>query len=299
MHQNIHIEKINDASLENKGIEAAVLRLDKKHPIVSGNKIFKLRPYLLKAQEEKRSTIINLGGHYSNHLHATAFAAREHGLKAIGLLKGSPPKKWSETLKDCQAMGMELVFMQNLQDETPNLQELQLNYPDALIIPQGGYGNIGALGASAIMSLPNVENYNIIMAASGTGTMGAGLIIGARNDQKIILVSALKNNLSIKEEIKALLPEEKKHKNLIIEHRFHLGGYAKKNNLLFETMNRFYQKHGIPTDHVYTGKLVFAFEQLVGEGVFPPSSKILLIHSGGMQGNRSLRNNELCFEIKD
>jgi len=194
-------------------------------------------------------------------------------------------------------MGMELVFMQNLQDEIPNLQELQLNYPDAMIVPQGGYGYIGALGASAIMSLPGVENYNIMMAASGTGTMGAGLIIGARNNQQIILVSVLKNNWSIKEEIKALLPEEKKHENFIIEHRFHLGGYAKKNNLLFETMNRFYQKHGTPTDQVYTGKLVFAFEQLVKEGVFPASSKILLIHSGGMQGNRSLRNNELCFEI--
>jgi hypothetical protein len=74
-----------------------------------------------------------------------------------------------------------------------------------------------------------------------------------------------------------------------------LGGYAKKNLLLFQTMNDFFITHHVPTDFVYTGKLVHAFYRMMEAGAFKSGSKILLIHSGGLQGNRSLQNNELIF----
>jgi 1-aminocyclopropane-1-carboxylate deaminase/D-cysteine desulfhydrase-like pyridoxal-dependent ACC family enzyme len=129
--------------------------------------------------------------------------------------------------------------------------------------------------------------------------MGAGLVSGALPTQEILLVSVLKNNFSIGDEIKALLTETERQKKYTIEDRFHMGGYAKKNQTLFDTMNDFYKKHGIPTDFVYTGKLIFAFAQMLSENQFPPGSKILLIHSGGLQGNRSLGHNELCFGFND
>ena len=299
MHQNIHIEKISDARLEQMEAAAGMLRLDLIHPVVSGNKIFKLSPYLKIAADNGISQILTFGGPYSNHLHATAFEAKQRGLKCIGLVRGKQPQLVSKTLEECIEMGMELKFLEGHQYDNIDTKVLEAAYPKTLIIPHGGYGATGAMGAAEIMELPSVSEYNIILAACGTGTMAAGLIMGRKEHQHIVLVSVLKNNFSITEEIKALIPIEKAQGSFEIVHRFHLGGYAKKSNELFSCMNRFYKNYSIPTDFVYTGKLVFAFEQLIAEDHFPWGSKILLIHSGGLQGNRSLNSGELCFNSKD
>jgi 1-aminocyclopropane-1-carboxylate deaminase/D-cysteine desulfhydrase-like pyridoxal-dependent ACC family enzyme len=298
MYENIHIENIVDPIYSHKEIEVGVLRLDKTHPIVSGNKVFKLQPYLKKAEELGISKLITFGGPFSNHLHATAYMARQKGIKATGLIRGTEPKKLSTTLEECREMGMELTFIDHETFERLDLQKLGSENPDSMVIPQGGYGRTGAEGAASIMSLPGVNAYNFIVAACGTGTMGAGLIAGAMPGQTILLVSVLKNNFSIRKEIEALLTENEKQHNFVIEDRYHLGGYAKKNQLLFDTMNRFYQQHGIPTDFVYTGKLIFATDQLISENHFPKNSKVLIVHSGGLQGNRSLAKNELSFDSK-
>ena len=127
--------------------------------------------------------------------------------------------------------------------------------------------------------------------------MGAGLVNASDVNQKIILVSALKNNFSISQEIETLIDEKSKTKNnLSIHFDFHLGGYAKKNDVLFETMNQFHLEYGIETDFVYTGKLIYAFNQMREQGYFQKNSNVLIIHSGGLQGNRSLQNGELHFK---
>lgn len=297
MHRHIHIQKIIDPSPDNQFIAVGVLRLDLIHPIVSGNKLFKLEPYLQHASEKGAKSIITFGGPFSNHLHATAWAAREKGIKAHAIIKGPEPEKLTGTLTDCRAMGMELIFMEQEAFQQLDNEYLQLKYPKAIIIPQGGYGRIGAEGAAGIMSLPGVAEYDTILAACGTGTMGAGLIMGATADQEIILVSVLKNNFSIGAAIAQLLNETEQKKRYSIEHRFHLGGYARKNSDLFDTMNRIHATWTIPTDFVYTGKLFYAFEHMLQEQSFLPHAKILLIHSGGLQGNRSLLNNELGFGV--
>jgi 1-aminocyclopropane-1-carboxylate deaminase len=126
--------------------------------------------------------------------------------------------------------------------------------------------------------------------------MGAGLVMGLNNGQKLILVSALKNNFSIETEIKQLLePGEWQDKSIEINFDYHFGGFAKKNAELFAFMNSFYEEHQIPTDFVYTGKLAFAFNDMLMKDKFSNGAKVLLIHSGGLQGNRSLKNKELIF----
>ena len=78
-------------------------------------------------------------------------------------------------------------------------------------------------------------------------------------------------------------------------HEFHFGGYAKYNEKLIQFMNEFYRKTGIPSDFVYTAKLFYGFTELAVENTFEPGSRILLIHSGGLQGNSSLRKGTLIF----
>ncbi|MEY3432131.1 MAG: hypothetical protein RL131_67, partial [Bacteroidota bacterium] len=164
---------------------------------------------------------------------------------------------------------------------------------ETLVIPEGGYGKLGMMGASAIMELEGVKKFNTILASSGTGTMGAGLIHGSNPQQHIHLISALKNNTSIQKEISDILNYDPF--NASIHFGYDMGGYAKINEQLIAFMNELYKKHGIPTDIVYTGKLFYAFYQMLENKQFEKGTSILIIHSGGLQGNRSLENGVLAF----
>lgn len=290
------IQPINDELVQIHGISAAMLRLDLLHPIVSGNKIFKLKHYLAAAKNSEKKGIITFGGAFSNHLVAAAYAAKTNNLESIGYVRGEAPEKLSYGLMDCISYGMQLEFLSRESFDSIDPAQFSVTYPDHAIIPHGGYGRMGMSGAKEIMEIPGVEAFDTVVAACGTGTMGAGLIAGLQPHQHLTLVSVLKHNFSIRDEIMGLLSEDEiNNKRYEITFDFHMGGYAKKNEFLFQTMNDFFNTHRIPTDFVYTGKLVKAFYQMLEAGSFEKGSKVLLIHSGGLQGNRSLCNNELIF----
>lgn len=277
------------------GLRTTMLRLDLLHPVVSGNKIFKLKNYLAEALSNKKTSLLTFGGAHSNHLVATAYAAKAHGLKAIGMVRGEKPHTLSPALRDCIAYGMELRYLSRLAYSQLDMLQLSLRHPEATVIPAGGYGLSGATGAATILDAADTSGFDFILAASGTGTMGAGLTAAAPAHQKVILVSVLKNNISLSAEIKTLLEMMQSPNTCEISYDYHMGGYAKKSSELFSFMNGFYQTHGIPTDFVYTGKLVFAFYEMAKAARFPSGAKVLLIHSGGLQGNRSLTNRELSY----
>ncbi len=287
------IQIIRDQFTEDAGVKAAVLRLDQIHPIVSGNKLFKLKPYLDLAVQTRCNEVVSFGGSHSNHLVALAYACKEASLRCTGIIRGEEPAQLSPTLLDCISYGMKMKYVDRktfrdlLQDHSP------LQNEQTLIIPEGGYGELGMLGASTMMQLEGVAEYDTILASTGTGTMGAGLIYGSKSHHYIHLVSALKNNESIKQEISTLLSYEPT--NATIHFGYDMGGYAKKNEELIHFMNELFQNHGIPTDIVYTGKLFYAFYQMLLKQVFKKDSSILIIHSGGLQGNRSIKNGILAF----
>ena len=159
-------------------------------------------------------------------------------------------------------------------------------------IDEGGYGEVGAKGAATILNA-HCKDYTTIIAAVGTGTMLAGLINAAEAHQDIIGIPVLKNEASIETEIKNLLKDSSKPFTLL--HNFHQGGYAKTNPVLFNFMNQLWTLEKIPTDIVYTGKLLLAVDSLLKENYFKEGSKILVIHSGGLQGNRSLPLGTLLY----
>lgn len=296
MLNNTIIQSVPNKNAEIQCISVSVLRLDLIHPVVSGNKIFKLKYYLESALNEKKQRLITFGGAYSNHLVATAFAAQQNGLKALGYVRGEAPEKQSETLNECIKYGMELKFLPRLQFDALQQDSLIRENADAVVIPYGGYGRLGAMGAKEILAFETAQNFDTIIASCGSGTMGAGLLAALNNRQKLFLFSAVKNNFSIESEIKSiLLKEEYQNKSFEINHHYHFGGFAKKNEQLLEFMNKFYSETNIPTDFVYTGKLVYAMNDMIQKQLIPEGSNILVIHSGGLQGNRSLKNKELIF----
>jgi len=293
--QNCRIDQVIALSKFHTTVD--VLRLDLIHPVISGNKWFKLKEYLDEAKQANKKIIASFGGAYSNHIIATAAAAKASGLKSIGIIRGEKPTTFSHTLTDAVQFGMKLYFISRKDYKDKNVpQEVfeDCNKNSIYFIKEGGYGKKGAEGAKQILQLTDTSKYTHIIAAVGTGTTLAGLIESAQPYQEITGISVLKNNFSLVEEIKNLLPDAKKNRFTLI-HDYHFGGYAKYTTELIRFMNNWYHQTGIPSDFVYTGKLFFAVNDLIEKKYFPPESKLLIIHSGGLQGNHSLPNGTLIF----
>ena len=289
---NISVDRLSLPMLIEKKVAADVLRLDKIHPLISGNKWFKLRFYLDEAKNRHKKTIVTFGGAWSNHILATAAACNISNLKCIGIIRGEEAANLSPTLLLAKEAGMQLLFISR---EDYSLKKIpgELSSDEYYFINEGGYGMLGAEGAATILDYCYKENYTHICCATGTGTMMAGIIKGASLHQNIIGISVLKNNTGLEDAVIALL--NGRENTFQIFHDYHFGGYAKHKPELISFMNSFYQQTNIPSDFVYTGKLFFAITHLINTNFFPPGCKLLLIHSGGLQGNASLSKGTLIF----
>ena len=272
-------------------ISADVLRLDKLNPIISGNKWFKLRYYLEEARSQHKKGIITFGGAWSNHIIATAAACQINGLKSIGIIRGEETRQLSPTLLHAKELGMHLIFISRTAYQNKEIPPA-VQSEEYYIINEGGYGIIGAKGASSILEHCNT-NYTHYCCAVGTGTMMAGIINNSSAEQEVIGISVMKNNTGLEEMIQPLAVNKASNRKII--HDYHFGGYAKHQPALLQFMNEFYRQTGVPSDFVYTGKLFFAVSDLADKNYFPAGSRLLLVHSGGLQGNESLPPEALIF----
>lgn len=275
-----------------KGISVAVLRLDLLHPVISGNKWFKLRFYIEEARRLNKVRLVTFGGPWSNHLHATAAAGKLYGLQTTGIIRGERPAQLSGTLQQVMEMGMQLSFISRDAYKNDFIPE-SIDLSTALLIPEGGAGPVGVKGAATITTLFTPDAFTHVCCAVGSGTMMAGLLQTLPASVKLCGISAMKNNHSLAAEVATLSGSNRQLPEII--HEYHFGGFAKHTDNQLAFMNEVYQHTGIPTDLVYTGKLFYAVNDLARKNYFPPGSKILLIHSGGLQGNRSLPNGSLIF----
>jgi 1-aminocyclopropane-1-carboxylate deaminase/D-cysteine desulfhydrase-like pyridoxal-dependent ACC family enzyme len=294
--QNIVTTPIYDDDLTRKNISLSVLRLDEIHPVVSGNKIFKLY-YFLREAISTGKKIITLGGAYSNHLAATAAVCKSHNLQCIGIVRGEKAKKLSPTLLYCLQQGMQLEFISrdNYKKNRDELfpEELKMKFGNHVLIPEGGYSKEGANGAAKIYDFIADEKYTHICCSVGTGTTLAGLIRYAKSSQRLIGFSALKN-YEFEEKIHYLTGNVAEGHYHIID-GYHFGGYAKKTVELINFMNSFYERHVIPLDFVYTAKMMYGVIDLINKNYFAEGSNMLCIHTGGLQGNCSLNPGILKF----
>jgi 1-aminocyclopropane-1-carboxylate deaminase len=286
----IIIEKVLSFVPGYQKTEVSVLRLDKIHPLISGNKWFKLRYYLEEAAIQNKKHIVTFGGAWSNHIVATAAACQWKGFSCTGIIRGEEPGELSATLLKAKELGMELCFMSR-DDYRAKKIPVHFQREEFYSIPEGGYGAPGLRGAATIADLFDHSAYTHVCCATGTGTMLAGLQTALACP--VIGVSVLKTDGGLAQQIQSLLPAASKQVTVL--HNYHFGGYARHTPELLEFMNTFYRQTGIPSDFVYTGKLFFAISDLLQKKFFPPESRLLLIHSGGLQGNASLSKDTLIF----
>jgi 1-aminocyclopropane-1-carboxylate deaminase len=294
-YQNCRVDQLQ--FLAGSPAQIDVLRLDLVHPVVSGNKWFKLNKYVEEAKATGKNVLLTFGGAYSNHIVATAAAAQMQNLKSIGIIRGEEPAAWSHTLTAAKQFGMDLFFVQRSeykQKQVPPKVFQRYHEAAVYMIPEGGYGWKGAEGAAKILAVAETATYTHIVTAVGTGTTLAGLVQASLPHQKIIGIPVLKNAFSLQTEITNLLPEEK-HGSFQLAEGYHFGGYAKHSAELIQFMNHIYQRHSLPTDFVYTAKALCAVFDLIRNNFFAESDRILFIHTGGLQGNASLPKGTLIF----
>jgi 1-aminocyclopropane-1-carboxylate deaminase len=289
---NIIAAEISMPLFAEKNITVSVLRLDKIHPVISGNKWFKLKYYLQEAKEQQKKTIVTFGGAWSNHIVATAAASKMNGLHAIGIIRGEEIENVSPTLIYSKKLGMQLVFISR-EDYRNKKIPPKISNPDYYFINEGGYGKTGAAGAATILDCCKKEDYSHLCCAVGTSTMMAGLINNAAPHQEVVGISVLKNNIDAATSTISLLKSKEAPFRIIDD--YHFGGYAKYTPELIDFMNEFYRQTAIPSDFVYTAKLFYAVKDLIKNNFFPTGSRLLLIHSGGLQGNASLHSGMLIF----
>lgn len=296
MNQKITYELPNGISLEIK-------REDLLHPFISGNKFRKLKYNLLQAKAENQEIVLTFGGAYSNHIAAVAYAGKEQGFNTIGVIRGDElGDKIAEnpTLKFAQECGMQFEFVSReayrLKTEPDFIANLKDKFGSFYLVPEGGTNEYAIKGCEEILTEED-SKFDYVCCAVGTGGTISGIINSALSHQKVLGFPALKGDF-LKDEIRKFATNE--NWELITD--YHFGGYGKVNEELIQFINQFYKQTGVPLDPVYTGKMVFGVIDLIHKNFFPDNSKILLIHTGGLQGiqgmNALLKNkNKTLIEV--
>ena len=279
------IQEVNLPLLKEKNIQLSVLREDLIHPEISGNKYRKLKYNILEAQRLGYKKIITFGGAFSNHIAATAVSAKLNKLEVLGFIRGEElVDKVNEnpTLRFAQSQGMYFKFLSReayrLKDTDEFLTQLKIDFPDYYIIPEGGTNELAIKGCEEIL-YEKTSPFDYICCAIGTAGTITGLINSSPENQFVLGFPALKN-IDFEEEICKLTP----NKRFKIFYNYHFGGYGKINDELVSFINIYKSQTSIPLDPIYTGKMMYGIFDLIKNDYFKPNSKILAVHTGGLQG---------------
>lgn len=277
-------QQVPDQHIEYRHQRISIKRLDLIHPQISGNKFFKLKYNLLAARQQGFEKVLTFGGAYSNHIAATAFASHKFGFQSLGMIRGEElaQRPLNPTLATAQQFGMQLEFISRnayrQKDQPDFLQHLQQQYPDFYLIPEGGTNALAIQGCREILTAEDAQ-FDLICCTVGTGGTFAGLIEASQQHQQLLGFSALKGDF-LTHEVAQLTTK----RNWRILDDYCCGGYAKTTPELIQFIQTFEQRYNIPLEQVYTGKMLRGIFDLIDQDKIGPDQKILLIHTGGLQG---------------
>ncbi len=273
-------------------IELYIKREDLIHPLVSGNKWRKLKYNMIEAQKMGYSRILTFGGAFSNHIYATAAAGSACGFKTIGVIRGEIVEPLNTTLKQVVDWGMELVSVSRQEFRNKRAPEfvadLVAKYGEFYLIPEGGSNVLALKGCAEIATTEQKFDYWCL--SCGTGGTLAGLLSGLSHQEKVLGFSALKGGEFLEQDIRKLLMDAKLKitATWALNHDYHFGGYAKISSALLDFIRDFKIHHNIMLDPIYTAKMMFGVIDMITKGYFPSGTRILAVHTGGLQGIRGI-----------
>ncbi len=265
----------------------------------SGNKWFKLRYNLLDAAQKGQRTIVSLGGPWSNHLVALSECAKEEGIQAVGLIRGSwHIEQPTESMKKMQDNGMMLKCIDTAIYDLRGTEDFKVwlhdHYPHAYYIPEGGANYLGLMGCMEMLTQSDLENFTDFAVAGGTGTTAAGLLLKTKSHHRVHVFFALKaGHEALREMVRAQLrwviqePEiQAEYLNrLVVYSDQRWGGYGKIKPALVDWMQA-EQQAGRVWDRVYTAKMMHSITH--DWAATWKDKRLLIVHTGGIQGNASL-----------
>lgn len=288
----IPLYAVKSALLQKTGVELHVLRLDMIDPYAGGNKIFKLKYNLEAAKQGGFKRIVTFGGAWSNHLAAVAAVlSPKSGVQSlandiIGIVRGEEPAVLSDTLRFCRERGMKLHFISRKEYKRKNeqgfIEELRKQFGDFYLLPEGGTNEFAVKGCREILNYVKTD-FNYVCCPVGSGGTFAGLVSALKPSQKALGYVALKNGEYMAKEIARLASSQNDH---TLIHDYHFGGFAKTTPKLVEFKKKFERENGFELDHVYTAKMFYGIYDMVRKHDFVAGSKIIALHTGGLQGNK-------------
>ncbi len=287
--KNSVLQKIEFSGILQKDISLYIKREDLIHPHISGNKYRKLKYNLQQAKSESKTTLLTFGGAFSNHISAVAAVGKEDGFKAVGIIRGDElgndlhkTLTTNPTLRFAYECGMQFKFVSrtDYREKTSDefISNLKEEFGDFYLISEGGTNQLAVKGCEEILASETAE-FETVCVAVGTGGTISGLINSAETHQQIIGFPALKGDF-LSEEIQKYT----KSTNWLLNCEYHFGGYAKTTDELIIFINQFKEETKISLDPIYTGKMLFGIVDLINKNHFKKGSKILAIHTGGLQG---------------
>ena len=263
----------------------SIKREDQLHSHISGNKFRKLKYNLLQAQNDQFDTLLTFGGAFSNHIVAVASAGKEFGFKTVGVIRGEELKNKVElnpTLSFAKDCGMQFHFISReeyrLKTDLNSIKKLHDLFGNCYLIPEGGTNDLAIKGCKEILT-KNDSEFDYICTSVGTGGTLAGLVESSLPHQTVLGFSALKGTFQSSE-----VKKYTSKKNFRIIDDYCLGGYAKIDMQLIRFINEFKEKTQIQLDPVYTGKMMYGIMDLLKRKKLKENSRILAIHTGGLQG---------------
>ncbi len=287
---------IDDMLLSN--VTITIKREDTLHEFVSGNKYRKLKYNVTEAIKNNTSCLLTFGGAYSNHIAAVASAGFEMGLETIGVIRGEEIADLvadNPTLSFAKSKGMHLHFISreeySKKTDLDFIKGLREKFGAFYLIPEGGTNALAVKGCEEILNAKDLD-FDYICTPVGTGGTIAGLVSASGSNQSVIGFSSLKGTFQ-SEVIEVFTTK----KNYYLTDAYCFGGYAKIDSQLIRFINEFKKNYGIPLDPIYTGKMMFGIFDLLKQGYFKENSRILAVHTGGLQGiagmNQLLENKKL------
>jgi len=298
------LTKIDDPLLVQYQVELWMKRDDLLHPVISGNKWRKLKYSLDHALSLGADTLVSMGGAYSNHLHALAYAGKVLGLKTVGLVRGEQPEKLTPSLLDMKAWGMELRYVsradyrllrQYKYGHAPHQLPADLRHthhpwqylsglePTQYWLPEGGAQALALQGVAELVAEIEIP-HDWLCVPCGTGATLAGIIEAAPGQVSVLGFAALKNAGFLTAEVDAMLSQSRNNWQINLD--YHFGGFAKINTELTAFIKDFELKTSLSLEPVYTGKMMYAVYDLIKKHYFKPGERIIAVHTGGLQGKR-------------
>ena len=291
INEHSYFQPISNKLLAEKNITLNIKRDDLLHPVISGNKWRKLKYNLARMQQQGKTELLTFGGAFSNHIHACAAAGKEFNLVTHAIVRGPDLDLNNPTLKFAKQCGMQLHVVNRLEYRQRNdkayLSALQARFPNAYILPEGGTNEFALEGCKELaQSLPE---HDYLICPTGSGGTLAGLIEGSSNKSTLLGIAVLKQADYLRDEIRALSPRAKSQNNWQLLTQFHDGGYGRFTSELWQFCQYMLQQYQLPLEPIYSGKMMYALWQLINNDYFPSGSKIIAIHTGGLQGLDGLK----------